>query len=83
MRWQRPCCSGRSGKPDSKHNLNEPYVVNQGDGRYAGAVNAYGHHVNLELESLSIFKEIMARAENYNEDEKFIGYLACRASSPC
>jgi tetratricopeptide (TPR) repeat protein len=36
----------------------------------------YGQHVNLELESLSIFKEIMARAENYNNEEKYIGYLA-------
>lgn len=36
----------------------------------------YGHHMNLELESLSIFNEIMARAENYKDEEKFIGYLA-------
>ncbi len=36
----------------------------------------YGQHVNLELESLSIFKEIMARAENYKKEEKYIGYLA-------
>ncbi len=36
----------------------------------------YGQHVNLELESLSIFKEIMARAENYKNEEKYIGYLA-------
>lgn len=36
----------------------------------------YGQHVNLELESLSIFKEIMAHAENYKNEEKYIGYLA-------
>ncbi len=36
----------------------------------------YGHHINLELESLSIFKEIMARAESYKDEQKFIGYLA-------
>ncbi len=36
----------------------------------------YGHHMNLELESLSIFKEIMARAENYKDEEILIGYLA-------
>ncbi len=36
----------------------------------------YGQHVNLELEALSIFEEIMVRAENYKDEEKFIGYLA-------
>ena len=41
----------------------------------------YGHHVNLELESPAIFREIMALAENYNDDQKFIGYLAAAHSA--
>ena len=36
----------------------------------------YGHHVNLELESPAIFREIMTRAENYDDNQRFIGYLA-------
>jgi len=36
----------------------------------------YGHHINLELESLSIYREIMARTEEYDGNQRFIGYLA-------